>query len=108
MFRPRWHFLPSPPPRPDRVRPYNAVTSGSLPRPLSLDFCRSRYQEEAEEEDTRTMLRVFMLVVALGQLQVTTRSVVQSVYRLHLASHVGFLVLVPADANVDRSFRAAL
>jgi hypothetical protein len=54
------------------------------------------------------MLRVFMLVVALGQLQVTTRSVVQSVYRLHLASHVGFLVLVPADANVDRSFRAAL
>ena len=62
-------------------------------------------EEEAEvpgeEEVTRTMLRVFVLVVALGQLQVTTRSVVQSVYRLHLASHVGFLVLVPADANVD-------
>lgn len=50
------------------------------------------------------MLRVFLLVVALGQLQVTTGSVVQSVYRLHLASHVGFLVLVPADANVAAVF----
>ena len=47
------------------------------------------------------MLRVLFLVAALGQLQVTTRSVVQSAYRLHLASHVGFLVPFPADANVD-------